>query len=289
MPVSKSPLRYPGGKTQLASYVAHLLELNKISGTYIEPFAGGFGVGLDLLENNLIKKVVMNDLDPSIFAIWFFILNYPEDFIAKMMDTDVTVGEWVNQQIIYKKTHHDPFSFDNAFSSFFLNRTNISGIIKGGPIGGMEQKSKYLINCRFNKKSLVKKIRKISSLKSRICLTHADVLDFIDNELKNYSSQNTFIFFDPPYFSQGRNLYLSFVSKDEHIFLAKRVIKLNQYKWIMTYDINPLILKLYKPFVQSFMYKLNYSANRKRRASEYLFANNNTNVDSYKKIRLLKL
>ncbi|EAG5355425.1 DNA adenine methylase, partial [Listeria monocytogenes] len=49
MPRTSSPLRYPGGKTQLSSFVKNLLEINNIvGGTYIEPFAGGAGVAIQL-------------------------------------------------------------------------------------------------------------------------------------------------------------------------------------------------------------------------------------------------
>lgn len=92
MPLTNSPLRYPGGKTQLANYVRHLLEINNISGTYIEPFAGGFGVGLDLLYSNSVDRVVLNDLDSSIYAIWFNILNYPEEFIDLINNIDINIS-----------------------------------------------------------------------------------------------------------------------------------------------------------------------------------------------------
>ncbi|KAA8811615.1 DNA adenine methylase [Lactobacillus crispatus] len=131
MPTTKSPLRYPGGKTQMSNYIKHLLQINNISGTYIEPFAGGFGVGLELLYSKYIEKVVINDLDPSIYSVWNAILNETDEFINLIYSTPVNILEWETQKRIHQKEKNNPTSIYNAFSSFFLNRTNVSGIING--------------------------------------------------------------------------------------------------------------------------------------------------------------
>lgn len=286
MPTTRSPLRYPGGKTQLSKYVKYLLKLNNVSDTYIEPFAGGFGVGLDLLYSNAVRKVVINDLDPSIFAIWYAILNNPIQFINLIKNTSVDIYEWNRQKKIHEQTKQNPKSLDNAFSSFFLNRTNVSGIINGGPIGGKEQTGNYKLNCRYNKKVLINKIAKIASYKNRIVLTNLDANQFIVEEIPKYPKNNTFIFFDPPYYSQGKNLYLSFVDKDKHGKLAQNIINLKKYNWITTYDIEEEILKLYQGKVKSYTYSLNYSVNKKRKAKEFIFANNNTKIKSFDRVKL---
>lgn len=289
MPVTKSPLRYPGGKTQLSDYIKHLLEINNIKDTYIEPFAGGFGVGLDLLFTNSIKEVVINDLDPSIHAIWYMIIHNPSLFIERIEKTPVTIEEWYKQRDFREEYKNNYYSIDNAFASFFLNRTNVSGIINGGPIGGKNQNGKYKIDCRFNKAGLIQKIKEISQYKERIRLMHLDANVFIKTEIPKYISDSTFIFFDPPYYKQGRNLYLSFVNTKEHKQLAQNILSLNKYKWITTYDIEDEILKLYRPYVDAYTYSLNYSANKKRKAKEFMFVNNETKVDSFGKVKLLRI
>ena len=289
MPVTKSPLRYPGGKTQLANYVRHLLKINRIKDTYIEPFAGGFGVGLDLLITNSVKQVVINDLDTSIDAIWYSIMNNMDLFIEKINDTPVTIEEWHKQRKIREECKNDYHSIDNAFASFFLNRTNVSGIINGGPIGGQRQEGKYKIDCRYNKDNLIKKIKLINQYKEKIRLTHLDANELIKKGIPNYSPDSTFIFFDPPYYVQGKNLYLSFVDQSEHKELAKNILSLKKYKWITTYDIEDEIFKLYKPYVKAYTYTLNYSANRKRKAKEFMFVNNNTLADSFERVELNKI
>lgn len=289
MPSTDSILRYPGGKSQLSKYVAHLIKKNDSPRTYIEPFAGGFGIALCLLFNGQVDKVVMNDYDPSIFAVWYAVLNKTEDLIGLIDRTSVTLTEWHTQRSIHEKSYEQPYSIENAFSTLFLNRTNVSGIIQGGPIGGQSQAGKYKIDCRFNKDALKQKIRRIAASKDRIILSNLDAKEFIRTELPNYDSKDTFIFFDPPYFKQGRNLYLSFPSNEEHKILAENIVDLTDYKWITTYDHEEEILNLYRPYVQSFEYNLRYSANQKKMAKEYLFASKLTEIDSYGKVNLTKI
>lgn len=289
MPITHSPLRYPGGKTQLANYIKYLLQLNGAIDTYIEPFAGGFGVGLELLYSNLVNKVVLNDLDPSIYSIWFNILNNADEFVSLIKNTDITISTWNKMVKIRKENYRDSKSIDNGFASFFLNRTNVSGIINGGPIGGKEQTGKYKLDCRFNKKKLIEKVEKISKYRDRIILNNLDANKFIKQEVPKYNSNSTFIFFDPPYYSQGKNLYLSFLDKDAHKELAKNILSLIDYKWIVTYDMETKILDLYEPFVKSYMYSLNYSARKKRKAKEFIFINNNTRAYSFDKVKLEKI
>lgn len=175
-----------------------------------------------------------------------------------------------------KEKNMNSHLLENGFTSFFLNRTNVSGIINGGPIGGKKQLGKYKIDCRFNKVALIEKIRKISSYKDRIILNNLDANDFIKQELPKYNSKSTFIFFDPPYYAQGKNLYLSFVYKNSHKELANNILSLSDYKWITTYDIEDKILELYKDKSKAYTYSLLYSVRNKRRAKEYLFVRNNT-------------
>lgn len=289
MPSTNSLLRYPGGKSQLAEYVEFLLDKNNISETYIEPFAGGFGVALYLLFNNKVENVIMNDLDPSIFSVWNAALNKKEEFIDLISQTNVTLDEWYHQKELRSIFRNDPYSLENAFSTLFLNRTNISGIINGGPIGGKKQNGKYKINCRFNKNTLIKKINKLYNYRDHIAISNLDAKDFITNRITNFNSDSTFIFFDPPYYKQGKNLYLSFVDDNDHKNLSKKIIGLEEYKWITTYDMQEEILNLYKPFVQSYRYELKYSANIKRKANEYLFASNYTKLESHGKVSITRV
>lgn len=292
MPVIKSPLRYPGGKSQLASFVANLIDVNNIKNcTYIEPFSGGAGIAIELLLTNKIKKVVLNDYDKSIYSIWYSILNHTDKLISLIENTPITIDTWHEQKNIHEKNKNFRNSLENGFSTLFLNRTNRSGIINAGPIGGYNQKSNYKLDCRFNKVDIINKIISIAKEKNRIDLYQKDALDLIKLIQEKYSTETSFIFFDPPYFIQGNKLYTNFYQEKDHFNLANAITSLNSFNWITTYDYIDKIYDIYckYPELQKFKYQLLYSAQNKIKATEYLFASPKMRINNYKKIILIKL
>lgn len=289
MSLTKSLLRYPGGKSQLTKFVKHLLDINNIHGTYIEPFAGGFALALNLLFDGSVEKVVLNDFDPSIYSLWYNILNNVDELVYKIQNADISIEEWYHQKEVHSNVKNKPLSIDNAFSTLFLNRTNVSGIITGGPIGGINQKGKYKLDCRFKKSTLINKAIEINKRKDAIYLNNLDANTFITRKLIDYDPNDTFIFYDPPYFKQGKNLYMSFVKNKDHQLLSNNIISKNEFNWITTYDLQNEIYQLYKGRSQSYTYSLNYSANIKRKAKEYLFANYKTNIESFDNVELNEL
>lgn len=287
MPQTSSILRYPGGKTQLTNFVAHTLDINDVQDAiYCEPFCGGAGVALKLLLTSKAKAILLNDGDVAIYSVWAAVLNENERFIEKLKSTRVTIDEWQRQKLIYHRLiKNQSYSFDLAFSTFFLNRTNRSGIILGGPIGGINQQSNYKINCRFNIPNLLDKIEKIYKYKNSIFLYNKDGIDFIQTVLPKFFNSHLFIFLDPPYLNQGKNLYKNSLSYTYHKNLASIMQEMKNIYWIMTYDDNDTIRNLYES-TKHFRYSLNYSAMTKRKQYELLFSSEITQVDSYEKIKL---
>lgn len=284
---TQSPLRYPGGKTQLSAFVGNLIQINDMENvTYIEPFAGGAGVSLQLLFDGVVDHIVINDYDKSIYSIWNAIINHTDKFIKLIEDTPVTIEEWHNQKRIYAENRTYMNSLEGGFATFFLNRTNVSGIINAGPIGGQTQKGKYKIDCRFNKMGLIKRVRAIAERRADITLFRKDANKLVDIINERYDPNSTFIFFDPPYFTQGQNLYLSFISQKKHEQMKQSIDKLDDFYWILTYDTAPQILELYVSAAHRYEYNLLYSANKKIKATEFLFASERTRLASYEKVLL---
>lgn len=283
-----SPLRYPGGKSQLSGFIREIISVNEIENTtYIEPYSGGFGVGLTLLFEGSVANVVINDYDKSIFSIWYSILYNTEKLIDLIESTPVTIESWYEQKEINKKYKNYQNSIENGFSTLFLNRTNHSGIISAGPMGGYDQKGKYKIDCRFNKKDIINKIKKIASHKDQIELYRKDAVKFIDIIAETYNPEQTFCFFDPPYYEQGKNLYTNFYKHNDHQRLSEKITSLRDYYWITTYDHAPQIHEMYNQFEnKSFEYELMYSAQRKRKATEYIFASEKTKLTSQGRVVL---
>ncbi len=260
-----SPLRYPGGKANLSSYFFSIMDLNKIYDcTYVEPFAGGAGAGLTLLFLERVNKIIINDLDRSIYALWFSILEYTERFIEQLTNIELSIDEWKRQWRIYSNKENDIFKL--GFATFYLNRTNKSGIIEGRPIGGMFQSGRWKIDARFNRKQLLERIKRIANYKSRIEIYNMDGIELM-NKIKY--KQNLFIYVDPPYYRKGSTLYYNYYTKTDHINLANFLNCHNELTWILTYDNVNYIKQLYKNR-RMIEFNLNYHVNSFKKGSEIM-------------------
>ena len=225
-----SPLRYPGGKSRLAKFVKTLLESQSPRPTrYVEPFAGGAGVGLRLLVDELVDEIVLNDLNPGIAAFWRAVFASPDELLARLEACSVSVEEWHAQRAIYLAEPND--DVDLGFAFFFLNRTNRSGIPDGRPIGGYEQTGPWKIDARFDKAGLASRIEALSSFATRVTVCQADGIGLIKGYLNDPA---VVIYADPPYLGKGDGLYLDTLGWDDHLRLA-RMLKAGG-RWLVTYD-----------------------------------------------------
>lgn len=268
MPQTPSPLRYPGGKSSIQGMVSKIIQANNLDkGHYAEPYAGGCGLALSLMFKGYVHELHLNDLDRSISSFWNAIINQTDRFIDRIIETPVTMDEWYKQRAI-QESKQSVDDFDLGFSTFFLNRTNRSGIIlKAGVIGGFKQEGGYKLDCRFNKEGLISKIRRIEKYKHRIHLYNLDAIDFINQTHKELPI-NSFYCIDPPYYVKGSTLYTSFYKPEDHQVLSKVILELNR-PWILTYDNSPEIQKLYRRNRQ-YRFNLNYTAAHKRIGTELL-------------------
>ncbi len=264
-----SPLRYPGGKQKLFPLVKLIICKAGIDDcTYVEPFAGGAGVALSLLFEGPVQRIVINDYDRAVASFWKAVLLEPDRFIDKIQTVPLTVEEWKKQQDIYYSSNR--YSFDFGFSAFFLNRTNHSGILKGGPIGGFSQTNdKYNISTRFNRASLSEKIQAIKERKGEIKIFNQDARSFIKNQLPKIGC-NAFIYFDPPYYNNGRRLYKNFYEDKDHRALASEIMAFNNAPWIVSYDNVPEIREMYSALT-SRTFSLSYSLANNGRGEEVIF------------------
>lgn len=270
--MTTSPLRYPGGKGKLYKHVRQIIVDNELNErAYTEPFAGGFGIGIKLLSNSDVNHAIINDFDYHIYAIWHCVFFDTQSFIDLIRATSIDLNTWEMQKHIYK--NYNQYSIlEIGFSAFYLNRTNYSGVLSGGPIGGTKQDGKYQIDCRFNKSRLIQTIEQISLFKDSVELYNMDINDFIDNVISKRRDE-LFINFDPPYVTKGNVLYENYFKEDDHIRLAKKIkTDLQHCQWIMTYDDCDLIKKLYAEYSPT-PFNLQYYAGTKRMGNELLISN----------------
>ncbi len=267
MPFTYTPLRYPGGKSRLTPYLIKILKLNQLlDGHYVEPYAGGAGLAISLLVKGYVRYVHLNDIDDSLYAFWYSVLNFTNELCDLIKKAAISVDEWKKQREIYLNRHkHDLLTV--GFATLYLNRTNRSGILNAGIIGGKNQTGKYKIGARFNKETLIEKIKRIAFYKQRIRIYNQDACDFI-SEVSRVLPRNTLIYLDPPYYQKGQDLYTNFYSHEDHLSISFIVSSLNQY-WMITYDNTPEIIKMYKKY-RLFSYSLAYSAQKKYIGKEIL-------------------
>lgn len=280
-----SPLRYPGGKMKVVDYIKRLFEVNDLmGGTYIEPYAGGASVALSLLFDKYAGKIKINDKDRSIYAFWYSVLNYTEELCRLISDTPVTMDVWQAQHELQKRKE-DADLLELGFSTFFLNRTNRSGILNGGVIGGKEQVGNYKMDARYNKKDLIERIERIARYSDLIVLTSMDAVALL-KRYKRTPATKTFCYMDPPYHVKGRALYLNYYNDDDHRTIAE-TIKKYKGKWIISYDAVDFIKDLYGDYRQK-EYYLSYSAGNRSKGKEIMVYSEGLTLPDVEIVKLKK-
>ena len=264
--VTISPLRYPGGKGLLYSRLRTIIRENNLtSSVYVEPYAGGAGAALALLVSGQVERIAINDLDPAVFAFWNAVVTQPDEFTALVNSVELSVDEWERQRNVYRTSARDDH-LPLGFATFYLNRTNRSGVLNGGPIGGKDQTGNYKIDARFNREGLAERIRVIALHADRIAVTNEDGLRVIER----YSDRDdAFIYADPPYFEKAGSLYLNAFQDSDHRALADCLKGVQRAKWVLTYDNVPQVAELYSDLRRR-LFALNYSAHRVMKASEIM-------------------
>ncbi len=262
----KTPLRYPGGKQRIWRFVAEVIRENNLEGGhYVEPYAGGAGVAMELLLNDVVSYVHLNDACPAIYAFWHSIKNYPDEMCRRIRTASLTVKEWRKQKEIYHNPkEHD--KIDAGFALFYLNRCNRSGILTGGLIGGLKQDGPWKMDARFPRNKLIERIERIALKRKYIKIRNWDAEKFITKYIPRLPKQ-TLTYCDPPYFKKAERLYANYYTESDHARLADTVQGKMTSNWLVSYDNAPEILKRYQKR-RSFTYLLQYNAANTYKGSE---------------------
>lgn len=286
-----SPLRYPGGKNKLAKFIAKICFDNNINGHYIEPYAGGASVALYLLLENKVSQITINDFDRSIYAFWHSAIKDTKNLCSLIERTEINIESWRNAKDVQRNKEKARL-LDLGFSTLFLNRTNVSGILNGGLIGGKSQNGKYRMDCRFNKNDLINKIVTIAKHKKRIHLFNLDALDLIKIiQLKSQNSQRSIFYFDPPYYLKGQSLYINYYKHEDHEEVSRAIRGIKNLDWIVSYDNTPAIKDIYRwvSAERQKEYSLLHTALSAREGKEILFFSKNIKVPKINNPVLIKI
>lgn len=240
-------------------------------GTYVEPYAGGAGAAIYLLMEGAVDRIIINDVDPAIYAFWSSVLHDTDRFLKKLDRCVVSLAARErHRRILLSPTGHS--RLDLGFATFFLNRTNRSGILRGGVIGGQSQTGRYKMDARFNRKDLAARIERIALMRDKIDIFGDDAMSLL-RRIKRRLPAHSLIYFDPPYYVKGAQLYRNFYTARDHTEIARSVLTLRT-PWLVTYDNCPEIRTLYSN-ASTEEFSLCYSTHLSRkRATEVMFFNN---------------
>lgn len=281
----------------MASWFAAVLDANRIHGTYVEPFAGGAGAAAGLLLADKVERIVVNDLDLGVHAFWHTLVTRPEALIRDVQSVpfDYVTGIedigaegayrfWLEVHNRYRRgVYHSETSRARDF--LLLDRMNRSGIIDGGPVGGRSQTGRYNVSSRFNKRTLIDKIKALADVRNRITVTRLEATDLLTRLDTFGNTEDMLVYADPPYYIQGRNLYTTYAGDRIHELLAERLLEAVEWRWVLTYDEAPEIDGLYPSgLCDRYEYGLEYSASRHVRAREWMYTSRGLVVPSADRI-----
>ena len=265
-----TPLRYPGGKAKFAPFITSLMEKNGLTGGhYLEPYAGGAGVALELLFHGAASHIHINDYDPAVYDFWVSVTRHPAQILKLLRDTPVTIDQWLHWREVLRGNIKAP-QVERGFATLFLNRTNRSGILKGGVIGGLEQAGDYRLDARMKKEVLAQRIEKIALHSSQISVYHEDALHLLKRST-SLLPPKSLIYLDPPYYVKGQGLYRNFYDHADHLQIAKLLQSAKfPRKWVVSYDCVDQIREMYQ-LSRALSYGLNYTAQSRYEGSEIMF------------------
>jgi len=272
-----TPLRYPGGKSRFAPFIAETMRLNGMhGGHYFEPYAGGAGVALELLFHGHASHVHINDLDPAINSFWVSATRYPEDLLRLLHDTPITMTEWKRWRDVLRETTVASV-VERGFATLFMNRTNRSGILKAGVIGGLDQSGPYKLDARFDKVALASRLTRIAERAADISVYCEDAHKLL-TRCNEFLPTRSLIYLDPPYYVKGRGLYRNFYRHEDHLSIAELLQSPRfDMPWVVSYDNVEEICEMYS-MSEGMSYSLHYTAQKRYLGSEVMFFSRNLSI-----------
>lgn len=265
-----SPLRYPGGKAPFAPFIAKVMQVNDVEGGhYMEPYAGGAGVALELLFHDHASHIHINDADPAVYAFWVAVTKHSKQLLQMLTDTPITMDQWFKWKAVLRGDVKVSM-VERGFATLFMNRTNRSGILKAGVIGGREQSGEYKLDARFKKDQMSARIEAIAARAKDITVYNEDSLELLGRS-RAFLPKKSLIYLDPPYYVKGKGLYRNYYKHDDHVRIAELLQQKSfRWPWVVSYDNADEICAMYK-MSQALSYGLNYTAQRRYVGSEVMF------------------
>lgn len=277
-----SLIRFPGGKSKLRySILKRLLERDSNITEYREPFFGGGSIGFEFLKNTNNKKVWINDKDTSLVCLWNAVIKYPELLKEKVKAFVPSVEMFfsIKNELLTLQPQNVTDTVDIGFKKLAIHQISYSGLgtKSGGPLGGIDQQSKYKIDCRWSPKTLCKKIDNLHKLISKFVIHDNECSNLDFQQLLDDTTDIALVYLDPPYFVKGNDLYQCGFTYEDHVRLAES-LRYTKHSWVLSYDDCPEIRELYQwAFIEEL--SVNYTINGSRAKKELLIYKANNNAE----------
>ncbi|WP_409493984.1 DNA adenine methylase [Amycolatopsis sp. cmx-11-12] len=243
----------------------------------VEPFAGGASASLRLVGHGIVDRVLLADVDPLVTAFWQVAAADTDSLIDRMHDewsryvkpggmTGVERWDYWRSWTPARNAKPATVRLGLAVQCLFLNRTTFSGILHGkaGPIGGRKQESQYGIGCRWNPASIEERLRYIGHLYETGRLVDVwrkdwkQTLADVPEHYPQLIPSRVVAYLDPPYLEKASHLYRTSFDPSGgyggdgagksrpndhmlHIQLATYLRTKAQFRWLLSYDNNPLL------------------------------------------------
>lgn len=265
-----TPLRYPGGKARFAPLIECVMRDNGLfGGHYFEPYAGGAGLALVLLLDGVVERIHINDADPAVAVFWRAMVERNGELSNMVANAEVTIDAWHHWRGVMRGTV-GASELERGFATLFLNRTNRSGILKGGVIGGKAQEGAYKLDARFMRDEICSRIRRIGQVASKIQVYEEDARELL-KRCHQFLPEKSLVYLDPPYYVKGAGLYRNFYQHEDHQRIARLVTGARfRRPWVVSYDNAPEIREMYSG-ARSVTYGLNYTAQVRYVGDEVMF------------------
>jgi len=226
--------RFPGAKSKLLPLLRPYIDrLVAGQGSFHDVFVGSGTVLLDTARRHPKLDLSANDGDAGVSAFWRTVSGKSvASLCERILGTKPTLSLF---RQIQASTPSKPE--DLAFRFFFLNRTTFSGMLDSGPLGGGRQNHRKL-NCRWVPQKSAREIMEAHHLlRGRLTVSCESGSEYVAAKVAEP------LFLDPPYFSRGDRLYPRKMTFAEHLRLSR--LLQNGRQWVMTFDDNPVVHKLY--------------------------------------------
>lgn len=265
-----TPLRYPGGKARFAPLIAEVMRTNNlVGGHYLEPYAGGAGVALILLIDGIVENIHINDADPAVAVFWRMATQQSVALSNMVANEPVTMEAWHHWKSVMLG-EVPATELERGFATLFMNRTNRSGILKAGVIGGKAQTGTYKLGERFMREELCKRLERIGCHARAIHVYEEDAHQLLVRCHK-FLPTNSLVYLDPPYYVKGAGLYRNFYKHEDHVQIAQLLGSARfRRHWVVSYDNTDEIRAMYA-YAHSFTYSLHYTAQCRYTGSEVMF------------------